>query len=122
VKKAFDDINDDVKEAVDVTPEFERKSDQKAESADAGSDKTPEEDPGVPPEEAEASSDDAETSSDDAETPSDDFENLKHLKNAFDNLETDKDTSPIADGQTTDEIPAAEDDENEKLKGPVDDK
>jgi TatA/E family protein of Tat protein translocase len=30
VKKAFDDINDDVKEAVDLKPEFERKSDQKA--------------------------------------------------------------------------------------------
>ena len=115
VKKAFDDINDDVKEAVDVKPEFERKSDQKAEPDDAGGEKTPEEDAEVPSEETE-------TSSDDAQTPSDDFENLKGLKKAFDNLETDKDTSPIADGQTTDEIPAAEDDENEKLKGPVDDK
>jgi Sec-independent protein translocase protein TatA len=115
VKKAFDDINDDVKEAVDLKPEFERKSDQKANSDDAGGDKTPEEDAEVP-------SEDTETSSDDAETPSDDFENLKGLKKAFDNLETDTDSSPIADGQTTDEIPAAEDEKNEKLKGPVDDK
>jgi TatA/E family protein of Tat protein translocase len=115
VKKAFDDINDDVKEAVDLKPEFERKSDQKANSDDAGGDKTPEEDAEVP-------SEDTETSSDDAETPSDDFENLKGLKKAFDNLETDTDSSPIADGQTTDEISAAEDEKNEKLKGPVDDK
>ena len=75
-------------------------------------------------EEAESSSDDADdakTSSDDA-SPSDDFENLKHLKTAFDNLETDKDTTTAADGQTTDEIPAGEDEKNETLKGPVDDK
>jgi len=108
VKKAFDDINEDVKEAVDLKPEFERKTEEKDQTAEADGDKKPE--------------DGAEASSDDTETPSDDFENLKGLKKAFDNLETDKDTSPIADGQTTDEIPAAEDDENEKLKGPVDDK
>jgi len=62
--------------------------------------------------------------------------NLKALKlranSAYDGLsvnlikdhyiETDKDTPPSADGRKTDEIPVAEDEKNEKLKGPVDDK
>lgn len=108
VKKAFDDINEDVKQAVDLKPEFERKSAQTAQPDETEGDKKPEEG--------------AEASSDDTETPSDDFENLKGLKKAFDNLETDKDSSPLAEGQTTDETPAAEEDKNEKLKGPVDDK
>ena len=115
VKKAFDDINDDVKNAVDLKPEFERKSDDKTNSDDSGGDKKPEEDADVP-------SGDAETSSDAAETPSDNFENLKNMKTAFDNMETDKDTPPGADGRKTDEIPVAEDEKNEKLKGSADDK
>ena len=114
-KATNDDINDDVKNAVDLKPEFERKSDKKAKSNDTGGDKKPEED-------ADAPSGDPETSSDDAETPSDNFENLKNLKNAFDNIETDKDTPPSADGRKADEIPVAEDEKNEKLKGSVDDK
>jgi len=110
VKKAFDGVDEDVKEAVDLKPEFERKAEaaEKAQSDEAEGNKKPEEDAEVP--------------SSIAETPSDDFENLKGLKKAFDNIEKDKDSSPLAEGQTPDEIPAAEDDKKETLKGPVDDK
>jgi len=101
VKKAFDDINEDVKEAVDLKPEFERNSEKTAESGEPA---------------------DSEDKKADDEIASDNFENLKDLKMAFDNLETDQDSSPTAENQTTDEIPASEDDKNEKLKGSVDDK
>jgi TatA/E family protein of Tat protein translocase len=106
VKKAFDGVNEDVKEAVDLKPEFERKPEETAQSDEAEGDKKPADDADVPPS--------------NAETPSDDFENLKDLKKAFDNIE--KDSSPPAESRTTDEKTAAEDDKNETLKGPVDDK
>ena len=108
VKKAFDDINDDVKSAVDLKPEFERKPGEKNKSDDAAEEEKPEKK--------------AETPQDDADTPSDDFENLKGLKKAFDTLEMNKDSSPLAENQTADEISASDDDKNEKVKGPVDDK
>jgi hypothetical protein len=108
VKKAFDGVNEDVKDAVDLKPEFESKAEEKAQTDEPEDDRKPAEDAEVP--------------SSDAETPSDDFENLKGLKRAFDDIETNTDSSPPAEGRTTDEIPAVEDDKNETLKGPVDDK
>ena len=108
VKKAFDDINDDVKSAVDLKPEFERKSEEKNKSDDTGEEKKPEETP--------------DGSSWDADAPADDFEHLKDLKKAFDNLETDKDSSPSAESQASDEISTSDDDINDKVKGSVDDK
>ena len=108
VKKAFDDINDDVKSAVDLKPDFERKPGDKDKSDEAAEEKKPETSSEVPPE--------------DAETPTNEFENLKGLKKAFDNLEMNKDSSPLAENQTTDEISASDDDKNEKVKGSVDDK
>ncbi len=108
VKKAFDDINEDVKSAVDLKPEFERKSGEKDQSDEAAEEKKPEKSSEVPAE--------------DAESPTDDFENLKGLKKAFDNLEMNKDSSPLAENQTADEISASDDDKNETVKGSADDK
>jgi Tat protein translocase TatB subunit len=106
VKKAFDDINEDVKQAVDLKPEFERKSEDKAKLDEAGADKDPEgeKDP-----------------KEEAEPPADDFENLKDLKSAFDNLDTGDDSSPAPDTKAADESPAADEDHKDKLKGSVDD-
>ena len=108
VKKAFDDVNDDVKSAVDLKPEFERKPGEKEKSEEAGKEKKPD--------------DSSEGLSNDAETPTDDFEHLKGLKKAFDDLETNKDSSPLAENQTADENSASDDDKNEKVRGSVDDK
>ena len=107
VKKAFDDINDDVKSAVDLTPEFERKLGEKDKSDEVAEEKKPEKSSEAPAE--------------DAETTTDDFENLKGLKKAFDNIEINKDSSPLAENQTADEISDSGDDKNEKVKGSVDD-
>jgi TatA/E family protein of Tat protein translocase len=106
VKKAFDDINEDVKQAVDVTPEFERNSEDKAKLDAAGPDKDPEEQQGPKDEE---------------EPPSDDFENLKGLKKAFDHLDKGDETSPDPDTKTADESAATAEDHKDKLKGSVDD-
>jgi TatA/E family protein of Tat protein translocase len=108
VKKAFDDINDDVKSAVDLKPEFEGKPEEKDKSDESGGQKKPGESSGNPP--------------DDTETPSDDFENLKGLKKAFDDFEINKDSSPLAENQTADEISASDNDTDEKVKGSADDK
>jgi len=108
VKKAFDDINEDVKQAVDLKPEFERKSE------DTGD--------GAKPNEAGPDSDTADKDTkDETEPQSNDFENLKDLKKAFNNLEPENDSTPTPDTQTADEAPAANDDKEDKLKGPVDD-
>ena len=112
VKKAFDDINEDVKQAVDLKPEFERNSEDNAKPDEAGADKDTKE--GI---EAEPEAE----SNPDPEAPSDDFENLKDLKHAFDNLEKGDDSSPVDDTKTADENPAGNDDKDDKLKGSVDD-
>jgi TatA/E family protein of Tat protein translocase len=105
VKKAFDDINEDVKQAVDLKPEFERKSEDNAKPDEAGADEdTAEKD-----------------TKEEAEPPSDDFENLKDLKNAFNNLESENNSTPTPDTNPADEAPAASDDKEDKLKGSVDD-
>jgi TatA/E family protein of Tat protein translocase len=100
VKKAFDDINEDVKQAVDLEPEFERKSEDNAKLDEAGADKDPK---------------------DEAKPQSDDFDNLKDLKTAFDNLEAENDLTPTQNTQTAEETPATNDDQEDKLKGAVDD-
>ena len=110
VKKAFDDINEDVKQAVDLKPEFERNSEDNAKPDEAGADKDTKD-------EAEPEAE----SNPDPEAPSDDFENLKDLKHAFDNLEKGDDSSPVDDTKTADENPAGNDDKDDKLKGSVDD-
>ena len=110
VKKAFDDINEDVKQAVDLKPEFERNSEDNAKPDEAGADKDTKD-------EAEPEAE----SNPDPEAPSDDFENLKDLKHAFDNLEKGDDSSPADDTKTADENPAGNDDKDDKLKGSVDD-
>ena len=110
VKKAFDDINEDVKQAVDLKPEFERNSEDNAKPDEAGADKDTKD-------EAEPEAE----SNPDPEAPSDDFENLKDLKHAFDNLEKGDDSSPAHDAKTADENPAGNDDKDDKLKGSVDD-
>ncbi len=106
VKKAFDDINEDVKQAVDLTPEFERNSEGKAKLDKAGTDR----DPGEEKDPKEG-----------VEPPSDDFENLKDLKTAFDNLDNGDESSPPHDTKTADESPATAEDHKDKLKGSVDD-
>ena len=103
VKKAFDDINEDVQQAVDLKPEFERKSGDNAIVDKEGDDEI-----------------DTETK-DAAEPQSDDFENLKDLKKAFNNLENNDDSSPGHDATTADETDATDEDPKDKLKGSVDD-
>ena len=122
VKKAFDDINEDVKQAVDLKPEFERNSEDNAKPDEAGADKDTK-DEAEPEAESnpEAESEPEAESNPDPEAPSDDFENLKDLKHAFDNLEKGDDSSPVDDTKTADETPAGNDDKDDKLKGPVDD-
>jgi len=105
VKKAFDDINEDVKQAVDLKPEFERKSEGNAK-----------------PDETDADKDTADKDTkDETEPQSDDVENLKDLKKAFNNLESENDSTPTPDNDTADEAPAANNDKEDKLKGSVDD-
>ena len=100
VKKAFDDINEDVKQAVDLKPEFEKKSEENAQLDNAGTDKDPQ---------------------DETEPQSDDFENLKDLKKAFNNLEGENNSSPTHHSDTAEEDPAALDDKKDKLRGSIDD-
>ncbi len=114
VKKAFDDINEDVKQAIDLKPDFERKSGDKAKPDEA-----------LPEEkdiQGEAGAK-AEPQQTEPEPPSDDFENLKDLKKAFDNLGNGDDSPPSDDTETTDETPApaADEDDKDKLKGSGDD-
>ena len=126
VKKAFDDINEDVKQAVDLKPEFERNSEDNAKPDEAGADKDTkdeaepeaESDPDPNP---EAESEPEAEPNPDPEAPSDDFENLKDLKSAFDSLDTGDDSSPAPDTKAADESPAADEDHKDKLKGSVDD-
>jgi TatA/E family protein of Tat protein translocase len=95
VKKAFDDINDDVKDAVDLKLSPEKESVDSIQTSDAKSSET--------------------------ESESDEFGNLKDLKKAFDHLDANtnssekKETAPTAKSSTTD------DDQEDKPKGSVDD-
>ena len=97
VKKAFSGISEDVKEAVDLNLEPEKKTDDQpqAEAADEEKNETKNEAP-----------------------ESDDFEHLKNLKHAFDTIDT---NSPATDEPATDDKSPAEKDLKDKPKGPVDD-
>ena len=95
VKKAFNDIGDDVKETLDSKIEPEKKSDNQ-----------------VQPDKPEA--DQKEMGKADAESDDGDFENLKNLKQAFD--EMDLQSNPPA----TDEAPPADQLLKDKAKGPDD--
>ena len=91
VKDTLNGISDDVKHAVDLNLDSDKKK----------TDKT-----GIDEEK------------DDSETDSDDFNNLK---NAFDNLETKTESSREDEAGIEDESPASDDDNKDKLKGSADD-
>jgi TatA/E family protein of Tat protein translocase len=95
VKKAFNGINEDVKKAVDLKPEPERKSADSIQSDEEKDGKT------------------------DPET--DDFGNLKNLKKAFDDLDTNSKSSEKEEPTLVDEAPTPDDGKKDKLKGSVDD-
>ena len=97
VKKAFSGISDDVKEAVDLNLEPEKKPDAppQADTADQEKNETP-----------------------NPASESDDFDNLKKVKHAFDDIDT---NSPATMENTTDEKPAPEEEQKAKQKGSVDD-
>ena len=95
VKKAFDDINEDVKDAVDLDLAPEKKP---VESIQTNEEKNSEPEP-----------------------ESDDFGNLKDLKTAFDHLDTNTTSSEKKEATPVDEAPTPDDDEKDKPKGSVDD-
>lgn len=97
VKKAFTDISDDVKEAVDLKLEPENKTEDQPQADTADEEKN-------------------ETKNEASE--SDDFDNLKNLKHAFENLDP---NSSATDEPTPDDKSPAEEDQKAKRKGPVDD-
>ena len=99
VKNAFNGISDDVKEAVDLKVEPEKKIDDQPRTDT------------VDEEKSEAKNETSE---------SDDFDNLKNLKHAFDNIDTNSDSS-TEDETTPDDKSPAEEDPKDKLKGPADD-
>ncbi len=97
VKKAFSGISDDVKEAVDLKLEPEKKTNDQ---------------PQVDPADDEKNETQTETSE------SGDFDNLKNLKYAFDNIEP---NSSATDEPPAGDTPPAEEDQQDKRKGSVDD-
>jgi sec-independent protein translocase protein TatB len=76
VKKAFDDINDDVKGAIDPQLESQLEANEKTEP---GAEKR-----------------------DGPESETDDFSNLKNLKKSFDNLNTDTKSSDVTENTSAD--------------------
>jgi TatA/E family protein of Tat protein translocase len=95
VKKAFTDINDDVKETVDL------KLDQQDDSGDN----------------PKVDSEKSEPQKDEPETASDEFKNLKDLKNAFDDLNSNSDAPATDETTPVDETPANDENKKDKLKG-----
>jgi TatA/E family protein of Tat protein translocase len=88
VKNAFNGISDDVKKAVDLKPEPEKKMDDQTRT-DAV--------------------DEGKSEPKNKKTESDDFDNLKNLKTAFDNLDTssnssDGDKTPPVDQSPADQV------------------
>jgi len=98
VKKAFYDINDDVKKSVDQKPDQEDKPDVRDKGDDEKSEKQTEH----------------------PESTSDEFKNLKDLKNAFDDMNSDSTPSTPDEAAAVEKMPADGENENEKLKGSVD--
>jgi TatA/E family protein of Tat protein translocase len=99
VKETFNDISDEVKDAVDLNLKPEK---QKADKNGSDNEKNEEKD-----------------SEDESE--SDDFGNLKNLKKEFDNLDTHADTSQKDETMMQDASPDTDDDKKDKVKGSVDD-
>jgi len=97
VKKAFSGISDDVKEAVDLKPEPEKKSEDQ------------------PPADA---ADEEKNETQNEASESDDFDHLKNIKHAFDSMDKD---STATDEPTADDSSPADKDPKDKLKGPDDD-
>ncbi len=102
VKKAFDGITDDVKEAVDLKLEPDKKTDDPSQVGSIDSDDSDKE---ADPQE---------------ESGHGDFENLKKLRTAFDNLDTNSDSSAPDEDKSRDDSTAGKD-QKDKRKGSVDD-
>ena len=98
VKKAFSGISDDVKEAVDLNIEPEKKTDDQPQAG--------------------AAADEEKNETQNEASESDDFDHLKNLKHAFDSIDT---NSTATDEPGTDDKAPAEQDPKDKPKGPVDD-
>jgi TatA/E family protein of Tat protein translocase len=99
VKETFNNISDEVKDAVDLNLKPEN---QKADKNGSNDEKNKEKDS-------------------EGESESDDFGNLKNLKKEFDNLDTHTDTSPKDETMIQDASPDTDDDKKDKVKGSVDD-
>ena len=95
VKKAFNGITDDVKEAVDLKLEPEKKTDDQSQAETADE------------KQIEKGKEDSE---------SDDFENLKNLKTAFDNLDSNSNSSHT-DEATPDDKSSDDETKKDKQKG-----
>jgi len=106
VKKAFDGINEDVKEAVNLKPAGKKST--VADGKKPADQSTPDE-PDAPDEPGE---------SDDEQPP------LEKLKSAFDDFQVDAEAPPAGPDQSRTSSPPASDDPDEaepKVKGPADD-
>jgi Tat protein translocase TatB subunit len=99
VKETFNNISDEVKDAVDLNLKPEN---QKADKNGFDNEKNEEKD-----------------SEDESE--SDDFGNLKKLKKEFDNLDTHTDTAQKDETMMQDASPDTDDDKKDKVKGSTDD-
>ena len=99
VKDTLNGISDDVKHAVDLNLDSDKKKTDKT-----GTDEEKD-----------------EQKENDSETDSDDFNNLKNLKNAFDDLETKTESSREDEAGMEEGSPDSDDDNKDKLKGSADD-
>jgi TatA/E family protein of Tat protein translocase len=102
VKKAFSDIGDDVKEAVDLPPDPVNKPDDQPATGST----------------VDTTKNKKDNEKENEGSGADDFDNLKNLKHAFDNLESD---SPASDATTPDEKTRDGEGQKDKGKGPIDD-
>ena len=99
VKETFNDISDEVKDAVDLNLKSDKPKAEKTESENESN----------------------EEKDSEGESESDDFSNLKNLKKEFDNLDTHTDTSQKDETMMQDASSDTDDDKKDKVKGPVDD-
>ena len=99
VKETFNNISDEVKDAVDLNLKPEK---QKADKIGSDDEKNEEKDS-------------------EPKSESDDFGNLKNLKKEFDNMNTHTDTSQKDETMIQDASPDTDDDKKDKVKGSVDD-
>jgi len=99
VKETFNDISDEVKDAVDLNLKSDKPKADKTESENESN----------------------EEKDSEGESESDDFSNLKNLKKEFDNLDTHTDTSQKDETMMQDASSDTDDDKKDKVKGPVDD-